>query len=80
MVRGERSLAYSGRVRSPGGAEREPIGWAAEPVRAVGSFLTGDQSGHRGQDRVEVLASAEVSRQGTGIHFCNVFFHWLQAW
>jgi hypothetical protein len=32
-----------------------------EPVRSEGSFLAGDQSGDRGQDRVEVLASAEVT-------------------
>jgi hypothetical protein len=29
-----------------------------------GSFLTGDQSGDRGKDFVEMLASAEVARQG----------------
>src|SRR3712207_5688216 len=28
-----------------------------------GSFLTGDQSGDRGKDRVEMLTSAEVARQ-----------------
>ncbi len=32
--------------------------------RSWGSFVAGDQSGDRGQDRVEVLASAEVTGQG----------------
>jgi hypothetical protein len=35
-----------------------------ERFRSWGSFLAGDQSGDRTQDRVEVLASAEVTRQG----------------
>jgi hypothetical protein len=33
-------------------------------VRSWGSFLAGDQSGDRGHDRVEVLTSVEVTRQG----------------
>jgi hypothetical protein len=33
-----------------------------EAGQVVGSFLAGDQSGDRGQDRVQVLASAEVTR------------------
>jgi hypothetical protein len=32
-----------------------------EPIGAGGSFLAGHQSGDRAQDRVEVLASAEVA-------------------
>jgi hypothetical protein len=36
----------------------------AEPVGSWGSFLTGDQSGDRGKDLVEMLASTEVARQG----------------
>ncbi len=51
-------------MRSPGGAEREPIGWAVEPGRSWGSFLTGDQSGDGAQHGVEMVASAEVSGQG----------------
>jgi hypothetical protein len=35
-----------------------------ELVTSWGSFLAGDQSGDGRQHRVEVLASAEVSRQG----------------
>jgi hypothetical protein len=30
-----------------------------------GSFLAGDQPGDRGQDRVQVLASAKVTGQGS---------------
>jgi hypothetical protein len=33
-------------------------------VGSWGSFLAGDQSGDRTQDGVEVLASAEVTREG----------------
>jgi hypothetical protein len=39
----------------------------AEPVGSWGSFLTGDQAGDRGRDRVEMLASAEVARQGAPV-------------
>src|SRR5215218_9888785 len=53
----------SGRTCSPGGAGRKRFR-LAEPVGSWGSFLTGDQSGDRGKDRVQVLASAEVARQG----------------
>ena len=63
MVSGRRSLPCSGRTCSPGGAGRERFR-LAEPVGSWGSFLTGDQSGDRGKDRVEMLASAEVARQG----------------
>ncbi len=36
-------------------------------VRSWGSFLAGDQSGDRGQDRVQVLASAEMTGQGSPV-------------
>jgi hypothetical protein len=32
-------------------------------VQVAGSFLTGDQSGNRAQNRVDVLSSAEVTEQ-----------------
>ncbi|HST97667.1 MAG TPA: hypothetical protein VLJ85_08460, partial [Geodermatophilus sp.] len=35
-----------------------------ELVRSWGLLLAGDQSGDRGEDRVEMLPSAEVARQG----------------
>jgi hypothetical protein len=38
-----------------------------QSIRAGGSFLAGDQAGDCGQDRVEVLASAEVSGQGSSV-------------
>jgi hypothetical protein len=38
-----------------------------EPVGSWDSFLAGDQSGDRGKDRVEMLASAEVARQGAPV-------------
>jgi hypothetical protein len=38
-----------------------------EPVGSWGSFLTGDQSGDRQQDCVEVFASAEVTREGAPV-------------
>ena len=38
--------------------------WSVKVVESGGSFLAGDQSGDRAQDRVQVLASAQVMRQG----------------
>jgi hypothetical protein len=35
--------------------------------RSWGSFLTGDESGDRTQDGVEMLASAEVAGQGAPV-------------
>jgi hypothetical protein len=35
--------------------------------RLWGSFLTGDESGDRGQDGVEMLASAAVAREGPAV-------------
>jgi hypothetical protein len=63
MVSGGQSLPCSERTCSPGGASRERFR-LVEPVGSWGSFLTGDQAGDRGKDRVEMLASAEVARQG----------------
>jgi hypothetical protein len=40
-------------------------------IRSWGSFLAGDQAGDRGQDRVQVFASAEVSGQARQV------FRWL---
>jgi hypothetical protein len=67
MVNGGRSLTRSGRVRSLGGAGRESSGWAAELFRWEGSFLAGDRSGDRGQDGVQVLASAQVTGQSAPV-------------
>jgi len=39
----------------------------AELVGSWGSFLARDQSGDRAQHRLQVLASAEVSRQGSPV-------------
>jgi hypothetical protein len=38
-----------------------------ERFRSWGSFLAGDQSGDRGQDGIEVLASAEASGEGSPV-------------
>ena len=46
-----------------GGARREGIGVAVELSRSESSFLAGDRSGDHAQNGVEVLASAEVTRQ-----------------
>ena len=40
---------------------------AVKLIRSWGSFLAGDQSGDCGQDGVEVVASAEVSGQGSPV-------------
>jgi NAD-dependent epimerase/dehydratase family protein len=61
MVSRGPSLTCSGRVRSRGGAGRESFRRAGKRFGSWGSFLAGDQSGDRGQDRVEVFASVEVS-------------------
>src|SRR3954447_26818855 len=66
MVSGGWSSPCSGRTCSPGGAGRERFR-LAEPVGSWGSFVTKDQSGDRGKDRVEMLASADVGRQGPPI-------------
>jgi hypothetical protein len=36
-------------------------------IRSWGSLLAGDQSGDRTQDGVEVVASAEVTREGAPV-------------
>ena len=46
-----------------GGARREGIGVVVELGRSESSFLAGDRSGDQAQNGVEVLASAEVTRQ-----------------
>jgi hypothetical protein len=38
-----------------------------ELVGSWGSFLDGDQSGDRGQHRLQVLSSAEVTREGSPV-------------
>jgi hypothetical protein len=43
------------------GAGRESSRWTVKRFGSWGLFLAGDQSGDRGQDGVEVFASAEVS-------------------
>src|SRR3712207_833507 len=64
MVSRGRSLTWPGRVRSPRGAGRYSLRRAGKLIRSWGSFLAGDQSGDRRQHRLQVLASAEVARQG----------------
>jgi hypothetical protein len=63
MVSGGRSLPVHGgfdHLVVPAG---RALGWPWCWSGRGGSFLAGDQSGDRGQDRVEVLASAEVTGQ-----------------
>jgi hypothetical protein len=61
MVSRRPSLTSSGPVPLRGGAGRESSRPAVKLIRSWGPFLAGDQAGDRGQDRVEVLASAEVT-------------------
>src|SRR3712207_9176751 len=67
MVSRGRSLTCSGPVRSSSGAGREGSRRAGKLTGSWGSFLAGNQSGDRGQHRVQVLASAEVSGQGSPV-------------
>ena len=66
MVSGGRAFPCSENLRSPGDAGRDSSQLAVL-VELWGSFLAGEQSGDRGQDRLEVLASAEVASQGPPI-------------
>ncbi len=62
MVSRGPSSTCPGPLRSRGGAGRESSRRAVRLIRSWGSFLAGDQPGDRGQHRVEMLASAEVTR------------------